>query len=60
MVGKHECSENKHRNKYNNIELSCELGRSGWSNEQCPGHMAEEAVVSDCSESAVAPYFKLA
>ena len=57
MVGKHECSENKHRNKYNNIELSCEHGMSGWSNEQRPGHAAEEAVVSDCSESAVATYF---
>ena len=30
---------------------------SGWSNEQRPGHAAEEAVVSDCSESAVAMYF---
>jgi hypothetical protein len=31
--------------------------RSGWSNEQQPAHAAEEAVIRDCSETAVATYF---
>jgi hypothetical protein len=41
MVVKHEFSKNKHRNKCNNIELSCEHGMSGWSNEQRPGHLLD-------------------
>ena len=57
MVGKHECSEKRHRNNNHNLELGCEHGRSGWSNEQRQATRAEEAVVSDCSESAVAADF---
>ena len=54
MVGKHKCSEKRHRNNYHNLELGCEHCRSGWSNEQ---HQATRAVVSDCGESAVAADF---
>jgi predicted FMN-binding regulatory protein PaiB len=57
MIGKHKCSENKHRNNYHNINYVVSTAGVVGQTNSWQAMRAEEAVVSDCSESAVAADF---
>jgi hypothetical protein len=53
MDGKHECSENKHGNNYHNINYVVGTAGAVGQMNSWQATWADEAVVSDCSESAL-------
>jgi hypothetical protein len=57
IIGKHECSKNKHINNYHNINYVVSMAGAVGQMNSWQAMPAEEVVVSDCSESAVAVDF---